>query len=69
MTSGYAVKRARLNREMKRRKIAGPTALAEAAGVDKATACRVLNGTSQPGVKFARGLTKAWGLEIPDLFD
>lgn len=68
MTTGYQLRRGRFNREMKRRKIDGPSALAKAAGVDKGTASRVINGQAQPGPKFARGLCTAWGLEHPDLF-
>jgi DNA-binding XRE family transcriptional regulator len=68
MATGYKLRRGRFNRELKSRKIAGPTALARDIGVHKSTCSRVMNNEAQPGIEFARKITAAWGLEIPDLF-
>lgn len=66
---GFAVKRGRLSREMKNRQVTTPAALARAAGVHRSTAGDVLAGKALAGPKFAQGLTRAWGLEINDLFE
>ncbi|WP_139061769.1 helix-turn-helix domain-containing protein [Tsukamurella pulmonis] len=68
MATGYELRIARWNRELKRRKIAGPSALAREIGMDKGTCSRVMNQKAKPGVDFARKCSDAWGLEIPDLF-
>lgn len=69
MTRGFALKRGRFAREMKRRGIADSAALSRAIGMNKSTTWRVLNGQSRPGPDFTVRVLEAWGLEFHDLFD
>jgi transcriptional regulator with XRE-family HTH domain len=69
MTRGFAIKRGRFIREMKRRNIPDAAALARTVGVHKTTAWRVLNGQSRPGPDFVNRVLDAWGMEFHDLFD
>ena len=69
MTRGFAIKMGRFNREMKRRGIDGPTALARQIDMDRTTTWRILTGRARPGPDFVSRLLGAWDMEFHDLFD
>lgn len=68
MTRGFAIKRGRFQREMKRRQIENAAELARQIGMNKTTAWRVLNQESKAGPDFVDNVLEAWGLEFHDLF-
>ena len=68
MTRGFAIKKGRFQREMKKRGIPDSAALARQIGMNKTTAWRVLNQEAKAGPDFVDNVLEAWGMEFHDLF-